>query len=132
MAYRAFAVGSGTNEDALISQAADYSMVDEYQFPLLERKETYSSVTKVETLNHWATANVGANKAPWKTWEFELDPTATPRLGDYRPGDWVRVQIDRRYPFLPVGEFRGRIMTVSGGLSGAVKVELTPSVDGRQ
>lgn len=132
MAYRAFAVGSGTNEEALIAQASDYSMVDNFQFPLLERKETYSSVTQIETLNNWATANVGSNKAPWKTWKFKLDPTATPRLGDYRPGDWVRAQIDQRFPFLPMGEFRGRIMTVSGDLSGTVEIELTPTVDGRQ
>lgn len=132
MAYRVFTVGSGTNEEALIAQAADYSMIDEYGFPLLERKETYSSVTEMNTLNSWANANVGANKAPWKTWKFKLDPTATPRLGDYRPGDWVVTQIDQRFPFLPLGEFRGRIMTVSGDLTGLVTVELTPTVDGRQ
>lgn len=82
MSFRTFAVGSGQNEDALVAQYANWSMIDGYGYPLLENKVTESSVEEMDTLTGWAKGDVESNRAPWRTWTFTLDPGASPQLGE--------------------------------------------------
>lgn len=151
VATRSWATGSGMDEALLMARRgpANLGMDDlrDAGFPLTEITESQTTVEDQLTLNRWADGNLRAGQRPWQTWTANAqarprailpDGTAIPagpQLGQYRPGDWVRVWIPQSHPLLglllPEGFHRARVMEVSGGMGDQVKVTLAPSMGAR-
>lgn len=131
MAFRAWAVGSGQGQQMTLGKAEDLSQVTAGGYPLLEVSQSYSNDILQATVDGHAAALLTVSSRPWQTWTLTVDPSGTPRLGDYRPGDWCQAWMPAGHPYIPAGAYRTRILTVSGNLTGGIKVEMAPTLDHR-
>lgn len=142
LAQRSYATGAGMQTALLMARATDTSLINA-GFPLMETREARSSVEDASALWQVAAANQAASARPWTTWRLEVQahPTADngapagPQLGQYRPGDFVRVWVADDHPLLSLmlraGFYRARILNVSGGLGDMVTIDLAPVMEVR-
>lgn len=132
LAMRGWAIGSGQDEEAVIGMAEDLHLVEASDFPLLEASTSRTSVTEQSTIDSHARSLVASSARPWQTWQLELSSESAPRVGDYRPGHWCQVLIPENHPRLTPGQYRTRILSISGGLgAGPVRVEMAPTMEAR-
>ncbi|GAA1049817.1 hypothetical protein [Arthrobacter russicus] len=132
LASRAWAIGSGQGNEAVIGMAEDPSLVRNSDFPLLEASVSQTSVSVQTTIDSYAQALVASSSRPWQTWKLVVSASGSPALGDYRPGDWCRILIPEEHPYLRPGPYRTRILAISGQLgSEAVDVEIAPTMEAR-
>ena len=138
MATRVWVVGSGTGSQTMI-EGEDATSRLLAGWPLLERVERHNSVTETETLEAYAEAYAALRSRPVATWGIVVRDTADPKLGRYRPGDWVSLRLPRvtanaaPYIALAAGteNLRCRIGEVSGGFGHDISVALVPQLENR-
>lgn len=134
LASRVWATGSGMDEALLMGAATDATLTS-HGFPLLEAAVSHPSVSQQATLNAWAAGSLSGRARPWMTWAFTVDAASHPRLGTYRPGDFVRIWLPEDHPYLslllPAGSHRARILTISGNLGPTVGLTLAPVMEVR-
>lgn len=128
VASRVFSTGDGMEEDLPIGLAETTELTDA-GFPLTERVGTYNA-TETSRLNAYARATLDSSVRPWQTWQLETD-VDTPPLGTYRPGDWASVSIPPGHIYLRAGDYRTRILEVSGSKARKVALKLAPTMEGR-
>lgn len=122
MASLAWASGGRSGDRALVVREAS-SMLTDAGYPLLERFNTeHASEDNVSVLRRHARYDLALGSAASQSWRFELPIDQVPALGDFREGHFLRIVTDglpatvERHAFpLPRGEYRMRILEVSGG-----------------
>lgn len=107
--------GGRSADVALIERHLDTRLLDA-GFPLLERLDTSrSSVTQVATLKAYAAELARNGDRPMSSWTatVRMGGEGEPRLGELWNGDTADFKI-RRDLFMPDGNYRRRIMSMSG------------------
>lgn len=128
MANRQWITGDGMEDAMPVGFAQD--LTDTAQgMPLLEDVNRLSA-TDEPSLDALATANLSSSLRPWQTWSMATSQTQ-PEVGLYRPGDWATVHIPDGHIYLGAGEYRTRILEVSGGLQDKVGLKLAPTIEHR-
>ncbi|GAA4707475.1 hypothetical protein APR04_003807 [Promicromonospora umidemergens] len=128
MAFRQIITGDGMEDDRPISLAQDLTPTTD-GMPLLESVES-TNATDQATLDGYSSAYLQAARRPWQTWALATDQSS-PEVGLYRPGDWATVHIPQGHIYLTAGEYRTRILEVSGGLDSKVNLQLAPTLENR-
>lgn len=121
-ADRVYATGSGQDEGTLTATAEDLSAV-QAGYPLREASVSSTSVTVVDTLRD----NARAALSPWplSQWEVTVRADYAPHpLGTYFPGDEAIFPI-RGFPTIPDGDYKARIVAMSGSEGMDVKLKLS-------
>lgn len=134
LGYRAWVPGSGMEADMPIGMREDLTATDA-GYPLLEVDESRSSVTEQSTLDGHADALIGRSVKPWVTWQWDAELNGPPIIAEVRPGDWALVNVGDDHRYLRalgvVGQYRTRVLGLSGGLGQVVKVTAAPTMEGR-
>lgn len=129
LASRSYVTGAGMETALLMARASDSTLTD-VGFPLMEIKESRSTVTEASTLTRWAEGNLTGAARPWQVWTCTVDATSSPKLGAYRPGDFAKVWVPKDHPLLgwllPEGFHRARVLNVQGGMGNQVDLTLMP------
>lgn len=130
MLTRAWVQGSGSEVTTMFGEADSPDLIAA-GFPLLEDVDSDHSAEAEavlqSTLDSYASADVAAAQRPAQTWTFTAQRDDTPRLGAYGIGDWARINVERDY-YVPDGEYRSRIVNLSGNTTKQVAVTLAPTV----
>lgn len=127
VAQRAWAVGSGMESDLLLGVAVDLAP-HAAGFPLLETDTSSSNTTVQGTLDAQAAAALAVARRPWSTWSVEVRDDVPP-LGEYRPGDWSSINVPDDHVFLRAGDYRTRILSITGDGSPKVSLRLAPTME---
>ena len=125
---RVLVTGDGMEDDMPLALHEDLTPTTQ-GWPLLERTET-SNATDQPTLDAYATAYLDASRKPWQTWGLATDQSS-PEVGSYRPGDWAKVHVPEGHIYLGAGEYRTRVLDISGGLDDKVTLKLAPTLEHR-
>jgi hypothetical protein len=130
LTMRGWATGEGQDEASLMSMRQDLTLTNA-GYPLLERAESFSTVSRQGTLDAHAAALVSANRRAWQTWGLTVKAGSIPR-----PGDWGRVWISTAHPVLgrlarTAPYHRARLLKVSGDLTDNVRLTMSPKMDAR-
>ena len=127
---RSWTIGSGTETALMLGTAYDPAPAAA-GYPLLEVEASHTSVLEQPTLDAHAAALAGISARPWHTWSLGVRADQQPRLGEYRPGDWSVVHVPDTHAYLATGEYRTRILSVSGDLTQQVSLKLAPTMGAR-
>ena len=127
VASRAWVPGSGYAESRIVAVATDTTLTTA-GWPLLEtEKPGYDTIESTSTLASVAGLEATVARYPWETWRLSYNAASGgPAPGQVRPGHWGRVVIGT-HPYLPAGDFRGRVVQVSGDTAGNVSVQFQPA-----
>lgn len=128
LASRMWAAGASASSDRLIVSVDDATLTAG-GWPLLEAEtegtDTVASTAQLSSIARQAAAEASL---PMQTWTLSLRPSPAgpgPKTGQYRPGHWATVVIGE-HDYLSRGEYRGRIVQVSGDNEGAKQVQFQP------
>lgn len=118
--------GNATERASQVAYASNSTLVAA-GWPALESVDTSrSSITDVNLIQGYATANIAADSTVTKTWSCVavLDPT-TPQLSDYQPGTSVLINV-RGHAYLADGLYSQRVLGVQndGNSVGTVRLIL--------
>jgi hypothetical protein len=134
LGYRAWAVGAGGGSDGVMSMREDLAPTAA-GYPLLEVADSQSSEPWQSIVDAQASALLAGARRPWMTWSWTVQAGAYPRLGDYRPGDWALINVPPDHPYLRAlgirGEYRARLLSVSGDLGDKVQLSAAPTMEAR-
>lgn len=134
LGYRAWVPGSGMEQGLPIAMREDLAATGA-GYPLLEVEESYSSVTEQATLDAHAAALVARSVRPWVTWKWDAELSGPPIVAEVRPGDWALVNVPAYHRYLRAlsvtGQYRTRVLGISGDLSHVVKITAAPTLEGR-
>lgn len=124
VASRQWAAGQGQAEGRPIRKADALQLVDA-GFPLLEGEATgYDAEDDPDTIQAVANAAVAYSQRPIESWTITVSRDSLPTVGQYTPGSWARIKV-RDHDYLPDGEYEMRIMSMAGGDSDAVTLQLS-------
>jgi hypothetical protein len=136
MASRAWVAGTGSQTSTLM-EFADDSTLTSVGFPMLETVDKRGNVEDRATLLRWAQGDLAGSSRPWMSWKLRVQTNApgSPKLGDWRMGDWARVWVSSSHRYLslllPAGFHDARIIQTSGGMGDFVDVTLAPVMERR-
>ncbi|ROP78333.1 hypothetical protein EDF18_0979 [Frigoribacterium sp. PhB107] len=120
MVGRAWATG-GRTDDVVMTARYENPTLTAAGYPLLEAVDSsHSSVSVQSTLDGYAAEAARTGYKPIEFWSFEVDATATPRVGTYQVGDYSRTKI-KGDPYVPDNVTDGylrRIVAMSGDEQG--------------
>lgn len=120
MVGRAWATG-GRTADVVLTARYENPTLTAAGYPLLEAVDSsHSSVSEQRTLDGYAAEAARTGYKPIEFWSFEVDATATPKVGVYQVGDYCRIKI-KDDPYLPDNVTDGylrRIVSMSGDEQG--------------
>ena len=125
LASRAWVPGNGQEAERQIVWATDPTLAA-YGFPWTEIDDSAKDVESPSELQGYADRLLAESGAPWDEWSLEVRADAAPRLGDYLPGDWARINVGPGHPMIEPGVYRVRVMAVDGNDSAAVKLTVAP------
>lgn len=127
MAFRQWGAGQGQAEGRPISKSDALDLVVRAGFPLLEGEVTsIDSEADDVTVQAYTDAAVAYSQRPIETLTATVSRDAFPTVGQYRVGDWARFDIrNDGHIFLPDDRYDLRILSLSGGDSDAVTVQLS-------
>lgn len=127
LASRAWAAGASSGEDRLIEYRDDPALTD-LGWPLLETEvDGTDSIRSALQLASRTRQAVTAARHPIQAWTIHTRPSAHPAPGMVRPGHWARVVIGRDHDYLNRGEYRGRVVQVSGRDDESVSIQFQPA-----
>lgn len=133
LGYRAWGTGSGQEAALPMSMREDLSLTGR-GFPLLEVDESRSQVSEQTTLDAHTEALLARSVRPWVTWSWRA--REHPSLWEQRPGDWATLRIPRDHRYLSAlgfgGDYRARIVGMSGDLGPEVTFSAAPTMEHRQ
>ena len=117
MVGRAFATGGRSSNTALYAQYTNPNLTN-IGYPLLEDVDSsHSDVVIPATLNAYVKETARTGSKPTEFWSFDVQADQSPFVGEYRAGDYCVVKIAND-PYIPKGEYRRRIMALSGDAEG--------------
>jgi hypothetical protein len=121
-----------TDSKVLVSRATNQELLDA-GYPVLDLVDTsHNDVTLQGTLDDYTAENALIASRPLRDIPFNVkgNPVATngarlgPALGEYRPGDWMALDVGRDNLYLPEGRIGIRITSISGDETGeTVKIK---------
>lgn len=120
MGMRAWVTGNGSEEDMLMAVAYDPTLVDA-GWPLLEVDEARSTTELLPTLQGHAQNFLSRSARPIEVWNVVVRPEAAAQV---LAGDYCRVVVGEKHPWLPTGEAFMRVKQKSGGLTGDVTLQM--------
>lgn len=121
MASTYYVPGSGQDRMKLIATATDSSLINA-GFPMLEEVDSsYTSEINGVLLNSYAAADVVRYVSPVDKWIIQTRVEQLPRLGSYRVGDPMVIDI-QRHPVINPGIYPRRITDISGDVSALVSI----------
>lgn len=125
VANRLYALGAGSNEGKLLSEAEDTPRFAE-GWPLLDNAVNYSDITDQTVLDNLATAQVQAVSYPPTVLKVVVPAYVNPEFGTYEVGDDCRIIItDSRFPNTLDEIYRIVGLSVQPGENGPERVTLT-------
>ena len=125
VANRLYALGAGSNEGKLISEAIDATRFAE-GWALLDTVANYSDITDLTVLDNLATAQVVAVSYPPTVLKVTVPAYVDPVFGSYEVGDDARIIItDSRFPNTLDEIYRIVGLSVQPGEDGPERVTLT-------
>ncbi|QAB18796.1 hypothetical protein Leucomu_13540 [Leucobacter muris] len=119
---------AGRGDDLVLCGYAWDPYLVQAGFPLMDIVDTsHTTVTRQDTIDGYARAGIlKAAKLP-EFWDFSVQKSVSPRLDEYRVGDYCVLNVDRgRY--LPGEPVRRRILTLAGE-AGSEWVKITTGMD---
>lgn len=123
MAFRQWAAGQGQAEGRPIAYNTAPELLDA-GFPLLEGEVTaVDSEAEGSTLNEYVDQALAFSQRPIETWSATVSRDGRPTVGQLRPGDWAKFVL-RDHFFKPDGEYAMRILSMSGGDSETITLNL--------
>ena len=128
---RVYATGAGSEEEQDCYLAEDLTYCRQADpWPLVEEAISYTDSDEHDLLVSHAKGRLHADWWPMcqVTCEVDLGDPQVPRPGDLWPGDAVTLRVEG-YPTLPDGEYRMRLMEMSGDLGTIVKYKFDPMID---
>lgn len=128
---RVYATGAGSEEEQDCHLAEDLTYCRQADpWPLVEEATGYTDSDEHGLLVSHADGRLHADWWPMcqVTCEVDLGDPQVPRPGDLWPGDAVTLRVEG-YPTLPDGEYRMRLMEMSGDLGTTVKYKFDPMID---
>lgn len=117
MGSNSWAVAGRGDDTVLVAKKFDDTLVAA-GFPLLDIVDTsHTNVSEQSTLDGYAAANAATGQTWGEFWEFDARLDQQPFLDQYRVGDDALIIVgDDSY--LPAGEYRRRILAISGDIDG--------------
>lgn len=119
---RVYATGEGTNEGTLVRVATDTVPLSK-GFPMLESTENHPGVTKGETLQSRADADVKSNAKALLEIQLTIRADGEHRLGTFWPGHTVQL-VTKGWLSLKDGVHDLRLLNISGSQDGNVRMSL--------
>lgn len=117
MASRAWVTGGRSVDKALYARYDNASLTDA-GYPLLESVNSSNSTeSDPAVLGAYAVEMARVGSKPTEFWSFRVQATVTPQVGDYRAGDYCLIKIAND-PYIDKGQYRRRIMSMSGDEQG--------------
>lgn len=121
-----WAMAGRGDDSVLCGYAADPFLTDR-GFPLMELVDTsHTTVTQQATIQGYAAGNLARGRELPAFWDFQAQVSVSPRLNEYREGDFCVLNIDAG-GYLAAGPVRRRILTLSGA-AGSEWVTITTGV----
>lgn len=125
--------GAEAEDDETLQAIAYDDTLPEAGYPLLMSTENRSSVTELPTLQGHADNAVEVGREQLETWSFQARRSpvddagnhAGPWLGEYRAGDFARVEMPDN-PRVATGGHEVRVMEISADLGDWVTVKFAP------
>lgn len=118
MASASWATAGKSAGEALVARALNDPLVTMAGYPPLDVVDTsHGNVSEQATLNSYAVENLNYAARPERSLSFKVRGSATPGLGQFRPGDTITIDVPEDHPYL-VGSFDVRITSVGGDETG--------------
>ena len=131
MAGRWYVPGNGIADQKPIGIAHDNSLIDVGHPLLCGVDNNHGSVSEQSTMDSYASADVAAFRFPLESWTLTVKANVPPLLGSYSRGDDFTIRVSR-HPWIPAGQYRRRIVAISGDLSDEVTIVSAPAPTGWQ
>lgn len=119
---RVFSTGAGQDEGVLIKVATN-DIPLQLQYPLLETVINVGNSENPVVVQGYALSSLNANKLPLMEVQMTVRADGATPLGQFWPGDLVQV-VTKGWLSLPDGPNQMRLLSISGGDSGDVKISL--------
>ena len=116
-----------TDSKVLVSRTRNQSLIDAAGYPVLDLVDTtHTDVVLQATLDQYASENAAIASKPLRDISFSVkgSPVAStgqrlgPALGEYRPGDWLALDVAKGNLYLPEARIGIRLMSMSGDETG--------------
>jgi hypothetical protein len=112
-ASRVWAIGGKSNDTAIIVSASDPTLTNT-GFPILERVlADRNDLSSTALLQSYANEQVRLGKSTTETWSFKVQANKSPKLGEYRVGDYAQLTIGADNPYISQGIYLRRILSMS-------------------
>lgn len=125
MTNHAITVGQGSDVDMLIYAQADEAS----DLPMIERIDARKHIGLGSQLQAIADVQVVLHTPPTESWSFDVRVDGDPAVGAIRLGDTARLHFDG-HPRVADGFYNKRIVKISGGLDGRMRLFCQPSGGG--
>lgn len=123
MGSASWATAGRGDDSVIVGYAWDPYLIDN-GFPLMDLVDTsHTSVTDQDTIQGYADGNLARARELPQFWDFQAQAGESPRLPEYRVGDYCVLNVDSG-GYLQAGRVRRRILTRSGA-AGDPMVKIT-------
>lgn len=107
-----------TDSKVLVARSINTDLRDVSGYPVLDMVDTaHTDVTLQGTLDAYAAENAARASKVSRELKFKVKGNASLALGQYRPGDWVRIDVPDRHPYLR-GDVPIRLLSIAGDETG--------------
>lgn len=112
-----WSVGGKQDDKVKMSRALSDDLIDSGYPPLDFTDTSHNDVTVQDTLDDYTRANADYAHGPVRSLSFDVRGDASPRLGEYRPGDTVVIDVGDDHAYLGA-DITIRITSMSGDETG--------------